>query len=262
MKIIKVVKKSDGNLFEVSRIKELIQEQQLVSALRNAPHLNRIGIDSSGKGIWADFLIGKLLLLLFSGVHENGDLSWEFYIEKKPSGDIIEHQDGVEKIKSESDFYPAYKSLFVKVSQYLEAVSKKYLEQLKKKREQLKAPLNRAFKAACFAAGIKTPNGTNGFKKAFTNLSKRAPGPRGGSRYNLKEWPTIRIYLDADKIKANTQLENISDLTGYQPDKDAGYDVKFPELKGVKVTTENIESVIKNYVDKVLSQWNALPGHK
>lgn len=121
----------------------------------------------------------------------------------------------------------------------------------------------KAFQNACVAAGVRTRGNDKSFYKNFTNLSKRAYGPRGGSRYNIKQWPYIWVKLVGEnEIEGGAFLEDISGLTGYQPDKSAGFDVEFPKLMRTTVTPENVGKVIKDYVDDILKQWNALPGYR
>ena len=116
-------------------------------------------------------------------------------------------------------------------------------------------PLISSFKEACLSSGIKTKASELNYYKNFTELSSIAPGPRGGSRSNLKQWPFIDLTLILpDKVEGKAYLNDISGLTGYQPDKVGGYNIKFPTL-AKQVTGETIEKVISSYVKKVLDIW-------
>ena len=120
--------------------------------------------------------------------------------------------------------------------------------------------MHAAFVNACKQAGVKTKGSADVFYKDFTNLAKRAPGPNGGKMFYIRQWPWIRIQFDAPNVVTfEAKLHDIRNLTGYMPDKPAGYKMNFKTVKK-ECNEANIAKVVANYVNSVLEKWKSQPG--
>lgn len=100
-------------------------------------------------------------------------------------------------------------------------------------------------------------------EKQFTELSKRAPGPRGGSRSSAKEWPAVSVQWNpaSSSLSFLAGVNNISDVTGYYGDLPGrSLSDKFGEMKKEYSVVEagDFEKAMKDFVKIVETKWSKL----